>query len=58
MYDLVDEACANELNVSVETYIEKIEKTTMKRAEVIIGAIFSEDPNLIKKAKRIFNLIN
>ena len=58
MYDLVDEACANELNVSVETYIEKIEKTTMMRAEVIIGAIFSEDPNLIKKAKRIFNLIN
>lgn len=58
MYDLIDEACANELNVSVETYIEKIEKTTMKRAEVIIGAIFSGDPNLIKKAKRIFNLIN
>jgi len=58
MYDLVDEACANELNVSVEAYIDKIEKTTMKRAEVIISAIFSEDPKLIKKAKRIFNLIN
>lgn len=58
MFDLLDEACANKLNVSVETYIEKIEKTTIKRAEVIIGAIFSEDPNLIKKAKRIFNLIN
>lgn len=58
MYDLLDQACANELNVSVEDYIEKIEKTTMKRAEVIIGAIFSGDPNLIKKAKRVFNLIN
>jgi hypothetical protein len=58
MYDLMDQACANELDVSVETYIEKIEKTTIKRAEVIIGSIFSEDPKLIKKAKRIFNLIN
>ena len=58
MYDLIDEACANELNVSVEAYIEKIEKTTMKRAEVIISAIFSGDQNLIKKSKRIFNLIN
>lgn len=58
MYDLIDKACANELNISVEAYIEKIEKTTTKRAEVVIGAIFSEDPNLINKAKRIFNLIN
>ena len=58
MYDIIDEACANELNVSVETYIKKIEKTTIKRAEVIIGAIFSGDPKLIKKAKRIFKLIN
>jgi len=58
MHDLMDEVCANELSVSVETYVEKIEKTTMKRSKVIIGAIFSEDKNLIKKAKRIFNLIN
>lgn len=58
MYDLLDNACANELGVSLETYIEKIEKTTFKRAEVIIGAIFSEDPIKIEKAKRIFNLIN
>lgn len=58
MYNLVDMACANELNVCVETYIEKIEKTTFKSAEIIIDALFSEDPKLIKKAIRIFNLIN
>ena len=57
MYDLVDATCAHELNVSVETYIEKIEKTTLKRAELIIGAIFSENPKLKNKAIRIFNLI-
>lgn len=58
LYDLLDKACADMLNVSVETYIKKIEKTTYKRAGVIIDALFSEDPILIEKAKRVFNLIN
>lgn len=58
MYDLADEACAQEFNVSLKTYIKKIENTTIKRAEVITSAVFSEDPKLIKKAQRIFNLIN
>ena len=58
MYELLDEACAYELNVSIKTYIDKIEKTTEKRRMVIIGAILSDNPILIKKAQRIFNLIH
>lgn len=57
-YDLIDEACADALGVDVEVYIEKIEKTTYKRAEVIISALMSEDEKMIIKARRIFNLIN
>jgi hypothetical protein len=56
--DLMDEACAEALGVDVEIYIEKIEKTTYKRAELIISALMSEDEKLILKARRIFNLIN
>jgi len=58
IFKLVDIAYANILNVSVKTYTEKIEKTTYKRAGLIIEAICSEDPKSIEKAKRIFNLIN
>ena len=54
----MDKACAEALGVDVEIYIEKIEKTTYKRAELIISALMSEDEKLIIKALRIFNLIN
>jgi hypothetical protein len=57
-YGLMDEACADALGVDVEIYIEKIEKTSYKRAELIISALMSEDEKLIIKARRIFNLIN
>jgi len=57
-FDLMDKACADALGVDVEIYIEKIEKTSYKRAEVIISALMSEDEKLIIKARRIFNLIN
>jgi hypothetical protein len=57
-YDLMDEACADALGVDVEIYIEKIEKTTYKRAELIISALMSEDENILIKARRLFNLIN
>lgn len=56
--DLMDLACADALGVDVEVYIEKIEKTTYRRAEIIIGALMSEDEKLIVKARRLFNLIN
>lgn len=57
LYDMFDTAIANELGVSVETYIEKIESISEKRREAIILAVFTEDPKLIEKAKRIFCLI-
>ena len=57
-YDMMDLACAEALEVDVEVYIEKIEKTTYKRAELIISALMSEDEKLLVKARRIFNLIN
>ena len=55
---MMDLACAEVLVVDVNLYIEKIEKTTYKRAELIINALMSEDENVIIKARRIFNLIN
>lgn len=58
LYDTMDLACAEALEVDVEVYIEKIEKTTYKRAELIISALMSEDENVILKARRVFNLIN
>jgi hypothetical protein len=58
MYNMMDLACAEVLVVDVNLYIEKIEKTTYKRAELIINALMSEDENVIIKARRIFNLIN
>lgn len=57
LYDLIDEQCANILGVAVEEYIEKIEKTTHKRATLIISALMSEDAEMHTKASRIFNLI-
>jgi len=57
-FDDLDFAIARELGVPVEEYIEKIESTTYKRAEIIIDTIFlSEDEKKIEKAKRIFNMI-
>ena len=55
---MIDLACAEALQVSVSVYVEKIEKTTYKRAKIIISALCSEDEKTILKARRIFNLIN
>jgi len=56
-YEMIDLACAETLGVGVDVYIEKIEKTTYKRAELIIMSLWSSDERLIAKARRIFNLI-
>ena len=53
----MDKACADALGVDVNIYIEKIEKTTYKRAEIIINALMVEDKKTLEKARRIFNLI-
>jgi len=57
LYKSMDAAVSSELNTSLENYIDKIEKTTHNRRMVIIGAALSEDLILIKKAIKIFNLI-
>lgn len=57
MFDMMDEAIANDLGISVEEYVDKIERTTQHRMEVIVMGLFSEDDLIIEKAKRIFNLI-
>lgn len=58
MNDLIDEVCADSLNVSVAFYIAQIEKTTDRRANLIIRALLSDNETIINKAKRVFNLIN
>jgi DNA-directed RNA polymerase specialized sigma subunit len=57
MYEYIDIAIADELGVSVEEYIEKIESISEKRAEVIISAVWGEDQKKLEKAKRIFKNI-
>jgi hypothetical protein len=54
---IIDQAIASELNVSVEEYIEKIERTSYKNADIIIFNILSDNPLLNQKAKDLFNLI-
>lgn len=54
---LLDEHFADALDVSVEVYIKKIEKTTEKRRKVIIMALSSGKEEKVEQAKRIFELI-
>jgi len=53
-FNLVDASLANELNIDVSTYISTIQKTSKKRQLAIIGGLFSEEPKMVQKAKRIF----
>jgi hypothetical protein len=55
LYDLMDQACADALGVTLEKYIERIEELPAKRAEVVIGACWEEDETLLVKARRIFH---
>ena len=57
MYEYIDIEIADELGVSVEEYIKKIESISEKRAEVIISAVWDEDQKKLEKAKRIFKNI-
>lgn len=54
MDELLDIMCAEALNVSVEEYIRVIESISYYKANVIIGAIMSDEPEKIEKAKKIF----
>ena len=56
LYNLMDDAMAQELGVDLKTYIEIIEKKcTEKEATFIINAIIDEDLTDIEKAKALFH---
>ena len=55
VYNLIDEAMAQELGVDVKTYIEVIDKKcTVDEATFIIDSILEEDAANIEKAKALF----
>jgi hypothetical protein len=56
LYNLIDDAMAQELGVDVITYIEVIDKKcTEEEATFIIDTIMDEDEVNIEKAKALFN---
>ena len=55
--DLFDMACASELDVSIQEYIDKIESISPARMEIIITHLLGENETKRKQAKRVFNLI-
>lgn len=56
LYDMMDQAIAGELGVSLETYIDVIEnKCTQEEADFIILTILEEDADNLEKAKELFN---
>lgn len=57
IYNLMDDMCAEELDVSRQEYIDKIESTTDHRRTIIIGGLLSDNEEHRAKAKRLFNLI-
>lgn len=62
LYDFMDKACAESLGVELEVYIEKIEKISEKRAEIIlislVTASMNEDLAKLEKVRRVFSLID
>jgi len=56
LWDMMDQAIAQELGVSVETYIDIIDgKCTEEEADFIISTILEEDADNLEKAKQMFN---
>lgn len=54
LFEMMDEAFAQELGVELETYIDVIEnKCTMEEADFIIDQLFNEGD--IEAAKQLFN---
>lgn len=57
MCDLFDGAIAQELGVSKEEYIKKIESCSLELCDKIINLVFTEIPEDLTKAKELFNNI-
>ena len=56
LYNLIDDAMAQELVVDLKTYIEIIDKKcTEEEATFIINTIMDQDTANIEKAKALFN---
>jgi len=56
LWDMMDDAIANELGVDVETYIKIIDhKCTEEEANFIILTIMEEDQDNLEKTKEMFN---
>lgn len=54
LFEMMDEAFAQELGVELETYIDVIEnKCTLEEADFIIDQLFNEGD--VKAAKQLFN---
>lgn len=56
LFDLMDKALADELAVSVETYINIIEQVTDEEQEQIIMGILENDSEQRIKAIELFNI--
>lgn len=56
LYDIMDIAIAEKLDVDVETYVKIIEtKCSMREANYIINVIFGERHDKLESAKAMFN---
>ena len=54
LYEMMDDAFAQELGVNLETYVDVIEnKCSYEEADFIINNLFNEED--IEKAKEMFN---
>ena len=56
LFDLMDQALADELGVDVKTYITIIEQVTDEEQEQIIMGILENDSNKRMEAIELFNL--
>lgn len=56
LYDMMDQAIADELGVDIETYIDIIEnECSIREANYIINVIFGGREDKLEKAKAVFN---
>jgi hypothetical protein len=57
MYDLIDQACAEVLNVSVSDYITVIEGCDEELREEIIIDLFDSNPDIVNSAINKFKIL-
>lgn len=57
LFGLLDVMCSDVLEIPLNEYVNKSNKTTEKRLYIIVNGLLSEDNIKINKAKKCFNLI-